>query len=510
MIGLTIVWSLGLSGQPSLVRISEVNFESPVEKQAIIDLIDGGDQFFEALSITEGVADTTVDRWKSEYYAFLNTYHTKERNRSNWIYLNKLFGKIHRKYLLHYNEGATMTETFSYGKYNCVSAVAIYAMAFDELGIDYVIKETPDHVYIVGLSRKGQMMFETTDPVTGFETFNYDVKKYFVAELINQKMVSPKEARGSVDSLFNKYYFKGKDINLRQLVGVQYMNMGLIHLENKEYRESFTDFEKAYLLYPSKRIGQLLFTSLSYQLQYADYSDWRDVVLLSRIPRYEDYDVNMPGIVGSFNQVNQYYHIDRADFERFEDAYHTVRSELPEPYRTELDYYYNFERARLLYNRGDYVNALSFTEEAFKHKPRNSEVEILMLNCFRQFIRAPEDRLVMAMGRLEQILDTYDHLEENKKFGGLILNYYLVRMLNAYHNAEADVGTDLHNRFTELAHLNPEYQFDPYIVGRAYSTAVDFYVKSGEISQANLFLDKGLDYAPFNAELINSKKLIFD
>ena len=147
--------------QTNLIRFEEVHFENRNERMAIYNLIRGGQDYFEALSIAEGIPDTTVSNWKAEFYDHLAAFKAKERKRNNWIYLNRLYRDLHESYLVKYNEGANIFDTFENGSFNCVAACAIYSMAFEELEIPYIIKEMPDHVYIVGLSKRGPMLFET-------------------------------------------------------------------------------------------------------------------------------------------------------------------------------------------------------------------------------------------------------------------------------------------------------------------------------------------------------------
>ncbi len=499
----------GAFAQRDLVKKSELQFSSDQEREAVLELLQGGDSYFEALGIIESVDENLMMAWKSGFDAHIDELITKPRRRDNWIYLNKVYHQLHRDYLVKYRDGANLSNTLIDGTYNCVSASAIYAMAFEKLQIPYVIKETPDHVYIIGESRRGPMQFETTDPVEGFRTFGYDFKKLFVYQLIAQKNITRQEFREKgMDSVFNQYYFKGREIGLKELVGIQYSNEGMLHWQKNEYKEAFNAFEKAYVIYPSKRISEFLFSSLVYHLQKSNYSDWYDVELLSRLPRYEQFDINYRGILADFDKVNQYYLIDHNDTEAIEKAYRLLRSELDERPRVELDYYYNYERARVFYNRGDYKSALDFVLGAFEVKPYNAEIELLLMNTFKQFLRAPDEELDIASRKLNAVIAKYPHLEENAKFGGLRLDFFLVGMLNAYHKKEIDMGDTLRERFLDLVNENPTFQFDPYIVGRAYSTAVYHYVESGEIPKANTLLSQGLNFAPFNAELINSKTLL--
>ena len=347
-----------------------------------------------------------------------------------------------------------------------------------------------------------------TDPVTGFKTFGYDFKKYFVSQLIAQKLIHKKELDRGIDEVFNEHYFIGDPITLRELIGVQYSNRGILEMKENEFRKAFNNFEKAYLLYPNEDTRTLLFSALTNQLQVTNYADWDDIKLLAKIPRYESFDINYLGVLSGFDKINQYYHIDRNDTTTFKKAFELVRKDVPKPHQVEIDYLYNYERARVLYNRGDYLGALRFTLNAFQVKPNNAEIEILLLNNFRQFLRAPENEMEVAIKLLDAIMLENEQIATNRKFGGLRLDFSLIQMSNAYYNEQDEQGLTHHQKFLDLAADHPDFQFDPYIVGRAFSTAVYYYVKSGQLPTANSLLSQGLNYAPYNVELINSKSLL--
>lgn len=98
-----------------------------------------------------------------------------------------------------------------------MTAVAIYALAFDELGISYEIKETPAHVYIVADPAGSSLLIETTDPVSGFKDFTPGFRENFVAQLGAMKLVDQTDidVKG-IYGVFDELYFGGASLNVER------------------------------------------------------------------------------------------------------------------------------------------------------------------------------------------------------------------------------------------------------------------------------------------------------
>src|SRR5690606_32752962 len=101
----------------------------------------------------------------------------------------------------------------------CVSATALYALAFEELKIPYTVKEQPSHVYLVAHPREEQIVLQTTTPVGGYTAISNEFKMSFVRNLKDNKVISSQEfASRDNSTLFDEYYFgKNSDIRLLDL-----------------------------------------------------------------------------------------------------------------------------------------------------------------------------------------------------------------------------------------------------------------------------------------------------
>jgi hypothetical protein len=130
----------------------------------------------------------------------------------------------------------------------------MYALAFEKMHIPYVIKEEPRHIYLIAYPGPDQLILQTTSPTGVSRAISSDFKQRFVTVLVDQKVIGSNEAVGSIDAVFDKYYFEeNAEIDLIQLAGIQYLNEGLIALEEKKHEEAIKDLQKAYYLYPTER-----------------------------------------------------------------------------------------------------------------------------------------------------------------------------------------------------------------------------------------------------------------
>ena len=248
--------------QDSLVSLSEITFHSEFEEQIFRDFFTHGKKDYLALfSMIDPTFDAgALSKSQNQYRAFINRI--KDSN-----YIKKkpekrikfLYQAVHDRFFTKYELKNSFRDIFTGGRYNCVSATALYGILFNQLEIPYQIKELPTHVYLMAYPHTARVLVESTDPSGGFYAFNEPFKRSFVDQLAKNKLISQAEHRNnSINTLFDKYYFKDETINLDQLVGIQYTNQALYALEEENLREAYHQLEKAFLFRPSEKTAFLL------------------------------------------------------------------------------------------------------------------------------------------------------------------------------------------------------------------------------------------------------------
>lgn len=91
----------------------------------------------------------------------------KHHYRNDQHRLYALFKKTHTTFLYQYNQYSNIDELTT-GKYDCLTATALFADVLSRAGYNYNIIETNYHIFIVVNTSEGEVILETTDRFGGF------------------------------------------------------------------------------------------------------------------------------------------------------------------------------------------------------------------------------------------------------------------------------------------------------------------------------------------------------
>jgi hypothetical protein len=163
-------------------------------------------------------------------------------------FLHVLFNKTHRQFLKQFRAYSSFNELLNSGKYNCLTATALYGVLLDHFGFKYSIIETNYHVFIIANTAQGKVLIESTDPLQGFVTNVTEIEKKVVSYRKNTVDVNATKNYLLYDfELYNQ-------VNLRQLTGLMQYNASV-----KAYNEGYLALainylDKAMALYQSPRL----------------------------------------------------------------------------------------------------------------------------------------------------------------------------------------------------------------------------------------------------------------
>ena len=121
----------------------------------------------------------------------------------------------------------------------------------DGLNYSYQIFETDYHIYLIVKTKEGEeIFFESTDPLYGFIS---DKKE--IAERIERIRL---DNDGGQTAAGNKTYYDFelnvlREVNLRQLAGLQYFNQAVQHYNSQQFSQSEKALSKGQMLYPAER-----------------------------------------------------------------------------------------------------------------------------------------------------------------------------------------------------------------------------------------------------------------
>ena len=90
------------------------------------------------------------------------------RSSSDVTLLKKVFHKTQRKFLREYVSYSDFSEIFESGRFDCLTATALYSYVLGELNFDFSIIETNYHIFLLVKTSKGEILLETTDRYNGF------------------------------------------------------------------------------------------------------------------------------------------------------------------------------------------------------------------------------------------------------------------------------------------------------------------------------------------------------
>lgn len=499
-----LITSHAVNGQDTLVRYSELKFNSPFEENGFRKYFSENDHNYVELflSTNDQINETQSTSVKTRINALIDeikasNYQDKKPQKQ----IKGIYEKIHKTFLTKYEIENRFYEIFESGNYNCVTATALYAIIFERLNIPYAIKEEPTHVYLVAYPDIHNILVETTTPAFGFLNFDQAFKNNFINNLKNQKLISKDEFdTNTTEQLFNKYYFSTENINLEKLVGIHYMNDAIFQQEHEKIKESFEQAEKAYLFYPSKRCQYLV---ASFGSLYAGRTDLDPITrskLVAKLSRHKSMGITNDMIKGEFNNVTQEVMIKQNDKQLYKDCYNVFINGIDDTELiNEISYYYNYENARIYFNQGNFEYARNYFRKSLVLQPNNVDLGLIFSQCLSKTFIAENSTSILDT--VQMYRDQFPALMEIQNFKSIVGTAYLLEFQNLYAKGKSTEGDKYKMLFENLISNDKKLNIHYDVIGQAYSTASTFYFKRGQKTRAKELIVKGLEYAPGSYEL---------
>lgn len=498
--------TLNLQAQDSLVFYKDLVFNSDFEKETFLQ--PDNNPFFLFLAVDKNMSCPLANTYLKKYNNYITGINKDKIDRkSNAKKVKSLYDDVHDIFFEKYEMQNHFSQVFEKGFYNCVSATAIYGMVFSELDIPYTIKEKPTHVYLMAYPETDNILVESTDPSGRFLVYDDRYKAAVVEQLANAKLISESEIISkSANDLFNEFYFTDENINLKELAGLQYLNDALYLLEKDKVEEAFFQAEKAYFLYPKENIASLmavLNSQLIDQIAYADLSSMR---YLEKLSRHKNFNITQENILAEFERMTQIQLTDKGDSATYRKYYEAFLSySNNKTLNHEVRYLYNLKSGLSLYNAGHYAKSLPFIKKAYELKPNNLDITNILVSNLAQLFRF-ESNNSKVIERLENYKNEYESLTKNNIFNSMLAGSYLIEFGQSYDLNDEPKGIKYRKLFEE--NYTDNLNVDQQNIGRAYSLAAIFYFKKGYKQKAISILNKGLELAPGNYELLTRKRMI--
>lgn len=166
-------------------------------------------------------------------------------------FVNYVFDKARQRFLRHYEDYATFSETLSSRTYNCLTGTALYAILLDELNIPYTIIETNYHIFLVAETIDGRALLEATDGQNGFvvgeENIQARIKKY-------RELAPAKDDSGKTHYQYEIDLCKV--VTLDELTGLLYYNRAVVAYNQRSLGVAVHKLTQAARLYQSPRTAE--------------------------------------------------------------------------------------------------------------------------------------------------------------------------------------------------------------------------------------------------------------
>jgi tetratricopeptide (TPR) repeat protein len=495
----------------SLVRWNEINFTSPFEKSTFSAFLKKNEKdylklFLANSSGSEAELKLFEQKINETVREIENSGALKKKNDKK---IRQIYDLVHKRFLIKYQLENRFYEIIKTGNYNCVTATALYALFFERLGIPYVIKEEPTHVYLVAYPNTENIMVETTTPFSGLLDFDASFKATYVNTLRNQKIIAGSESLGSVEELFNKYYFGNANITLGQLVGIHYMNDGLFRRDHDDMIGAYEQMKKAHLYYPNTRSEYLLMIFTAAQLEDTGLSPMKRAALVGQISRFKSSGITPDMVKGEFYQITQTVLLKDNNKELYSKCYaETLKYITDQDIANEISYIYYYENGRVLYNQGNFVRAKPYFSQALLLQPNNADLGGVFVSCLGQSLRN-ERNTTAVVDSLQFYKKKFKSLEQNNNFNSMLAMVYVMEAGSQYEKGNVTLGEKYRLMFESMNDSEMDITIlAPHEVGNAYSNACVYYFKKGQREKAKQILNKGLKIVPDDYQLQLRKQMI--
>lgn len=487
-----------------LVRFSEIEYNSKFEKECFEDYFIKGEADYLALflAVDSSANNNILDSIKTQYLNYLQTFQNKRFSRKPpQKKVKDIYTYIHEIYFTDYKFIALFNEVFKGGKFNCVTATAMYSLFMHDLDIPFIIRETPTHVYMIAYPGIENIYIETTDPEN--RVFNYDfrTKTSFVLHLVHNKIVAESTMRlEGVDAVFSKYFYSDEDIDIDQLIGIHYLNHAAYLLDEKKPKQAFKQLEKAYLFYPNEKLRFVLFTALTSIVVNADYTFKKDFEYLCRLERYYGFDVKNEHFVEEFLEATENILIAAEDVEMYKSSYNYMVSMLSDSSLiNDISFVYHYKLGRYLLSESILEKGTAHIEQALTLKPENADAISLMIAAITINISSLSEIQVLEL--LTNSKKLHPEISDNPIFKGLLLEAYLLNIAYYVEQNNLTLALPYLEEFEETYANNGSVIVSDELIVRAYSAFAVHYFKNNKNKESMSYLQKGLNYVPDSREL---------
>lgn len=422
-------------------------------------------------------------------------------------YIIDVYKAVHQKFFVGYELNVPLYRVFDDGTYNCVTASIIYAYIFKKLNINYVIKETPTHVYLVAEPQTLNITIETTAPTFGYILHDEKFKAKYINYLVENKIINKEDAQyGNTNELFNKYYYEDQSIDFKQLISILYYNKAVEHMQNEALEKAIVDLEKSSYVQNSKRTTFYYEVCLIGIIQQNENNNKRDLNLLNKLSEFTLTSDNKGIIKAVYNNFSVDFTEKNPDIERYKTESEKLFAVIKDSVLlNDLKYQFHYSIGLHSFFSDKYEEVIEHLSKALAIYPNNIKLKALLNDCIKKQLSTLDD-----IEEYQEIADTlmsyakkYPFLIKDKQFKAMIEEVYSEL---AYENID---GEDRKTMDAFLAKFDREVKENLFgdlkdeIVGVIYAEAQRFFIKLNNFTLAKEYIQRGLQLSPNNKLLMD-------
>ncbi len=141
----------------------------------VFPLIGQGQSPNDLRSLAAASGSTVSPSSEERFEAFMDGFKST-RSTSDVALLKKAFHRTQKSFLDRYVAYSGFSEIFD-GRYDCLTATAMFSLVLNRLQFDFHVVETNYHIFLVVKTSAGDVLLETTDRFDGFVTNPKDIEK---------------------------------------------------------------------------------------------------------------------------------------------------------------------------------------------------------------------------------------------------------------------------------------------------------------------------------------------
>lgn len=489
-----------------IVFADDLTYHSDFEREMFAGFLSGSDADYMGLALAtdHDYSPEAYQICRNVFYSRLDKISSDKNFQKNpKKQIGFVFDELHDEFLTLYDENPLFSEIFSTGKFNCVTASVMFALAFDYLDIPYEIKLLPNHAYVLAYPQSESLIVETTNPLSG-ATINIDSREKYksVQELIKLKLVLQEEVdEKGIDRMFSDYYLGVETLTLDQLIGALYLNAGLADLSEYDYKSAYGLITKSAFLWPKKTTIPILLLCATTILEQRNYHEPVTFRALADLEKFVFMGIPETAIAEEFLIFIEGC-MQRDDISGVDSVYTYLTNKIRNQKITdEISFYYYYDLAVYKYEQSSLDEAVENIGKALEYKPDDKNTRKMLVDILLERARS-----------CKTLFESYDLIREYRvKYSALTDNEDFLRFNQAILLDIINVKYGKRD-FKEAEQYRQEFEqtFPPddsisgsviVYLQQVYSVAAMYYFKENSIGKAKAVLQSGLKYAPESYEL---------